>query len=237
MNEHIILLGDSILDNAPYVTPRPECVLHQVRAAGCRATLRARDGAVMSHVRDKQLQLRLPLDATVLVLSIGGNNGLRALARMQHAPWTTLTSFFGDFRREYEELVDHVLLSQELPLVLCTIYQPQFRETHGWLVQAVVDVGVRLMNRAIRGAAEAHGLAVLDLWAIFTRREDYANAIEPGIPGGHKLVRNLVQLLRDGAHRAGRYVLYADDAYDADMAKELESVTRFSTARVNTAFI
>ena len=75
---HIVLLGDSIFDNARYVPDRPP-VIEQVRRGlplGWQATLVAVDGHT---VEDIVLQLpRVPAAATHLVLSIGGNDALGA---------------------------------------------------------------------------------------------------------------------------------------------------------------
>ena len=73
---HIVLLGDSIFDNAAYVAGGPD-VVRQLRAllpAGWRATLNARDGAVIADI-PAQLR-RLPEGATHLVVSVGGNDAL-----------------------------------------------------------------------------------------------------------------------------------------------------------------
>ena len=77
---HIVLLGDFIFDNA-YVAGGPDVVrqLRDILPSGCRATLSARDGAVIA---DLPLQLqRLPTDATDLVVSISGNDALGLLDR------------------------------------------------------------------------------------------------------------------------------------------------------------
>ena len=71
---HIVLLGDSIFDNAAYVRPGEPDVVHQLRArlpAGAKATLAAVDGAPAADVR-RQLE-RLPAGATHLIVSAGGN--------------------------------------------------------------------------------------------------------------------------------------------------------------------
>src|SRR5688500_2100368 len=67
---HIVLLGDSIFDNAAYVASGPD-VVRQVRdilPPGWRATLQARDGAFIADVTE-QLQ-RVPADASHLVVSV-----------------------------------------------------------------------------------------------------------------------------------------------------------------------
>jgi hypothetical protein len=87
---HIVLLGDSVFDNASYVKGGPD-VIRQLQAKlpdGGRATLCAIDGSMVQDVKS-QLS-RLPPDATHLVVSAGGNDALnnvnilgeKALARM-----------------------------------------------------------------------------------------------------------------------------------------------------------
>ena len=75
--QHVILLGDSILDNAAYVAGKPD-VVQQLRdrlaGSGWRATLKAVDGSITSDVEHQLRQL--PADASHLVVSIGGNDVL-----------------------------------------------------------------------------------------------------------------------------------------------------------------
>ena len=81
--KHIVLLGDSIFDNAAYVAGGPD-VVRQLRALSprdARASLSARDGAVIADV-SHQLQ-SLPPDATHLVLSVGGNDALGEAALLE----------------------------------------------------------------------------------------------------------------------------------------------------------
>src|SRR2546426_12247079 len=72
MNGHVALLGDSVLDNGAYTSGGPDVArqLTSMLPAGWRASLLAVDGAMMG---DLEHQLyRLPVDATHVVLSIGG---------------------------------------------------------------------------------------------------------------------------------------------------------------------
>ncbi len=67
MNPHLVLLGDSIIDNAAYVPRRRPAVIDQVRSRlpeDWSATLLARDGSVIDDVH-QQLEV-LPADATHL---------------------------------------------------------------------------------------------------------------------------------------------------------------------------
>ena len=73
---HIVLLGDSIFDNAAYVKGGPD-VISQLQAKlpdSWNATLCAVDGSMVQDI-NSQLS-RMPKDATHLVVSAGGNNAL-----------------------------------------------------------------------------------------------------------------------------------------------------------------
>ncbi len=73
---HLVLLGDSIFDNARYTSGGPD-VVSQVRRllpSGWSASLLAMDGSTTDNIAD-QMQ-RVPDETTHLVLSIGGNNAL-----------------------------------------------------------------------------------------------------------------------------------------------------------------
>src|SRR3954462_371801 len=73
---HVVLLGDSIFDNARYVPDGPSVLDHLRRMLpdGWKTTLLAVDGSI---AEDVPRQLRgLPDDASHLVVSTGGNNAL-----------------------------------------------------------------------------------------------------------------------------------------------------------------
>src|SRR5689334_4666126 len=112
---HIVLLGDSIFDNQPYVA-RGRATIDELTARlprGWRATLLARDG---DHARDVVAQLRaLPDTATHLVLSAGGNDALdqqsllgapaNSVAEALHR----LGSAAREFESEYRAMLNAVL--------------------------------------------------------------------------------------------------------------------------------
>jgi hypothetical protein len=81
--KHIVLLGDSIFDNAAYVSGGPDVIrqLHSQLPEGWKATLKAIDGSVIDCVR-KQLS-ELPLDVTHLVISVGGNDALNHASMLE----------------------------------------------------------------------------------------------------------------------------------------------------------
>ncbi len=73
---HVVLLGDSIFDNAAYVHGGPDVIAHlkSILPQDWKATLLAADGAISIDVIG---QIRkIPESATHLVVSAGGNDGL-----------------------------------------------------------------------------------------------------------------------------------------------------------------
>jgi hypothetical protein len=202
----VVLLGDSVFDNAAYVGGGPE-VVAQLRAAlpaGWRAGLAAVDGAVAADV-PRQLT-RLPRDATHFVLSAGGNDALRAegvlaepvrgvvaeaLARLDAARLR--------FREAYRATLDAVL-GRGLPAAVCTIYDPRFPDPAR---RRLGVAGLALFNDVILREAFARGLPVIDLRLVCDEDADFANPIEPSVRGGAKIAAAVASLVAgDGAAAA-----------------------------------
>ena len=201
----VVLLGDSIFDNAAYVAGAPD-VLRQVRQRlpeGVKATLAAVDGSTM---RDVPQQLgRLPEDATHLVLSVGGNDALSssdflgAPARSVAEALSGLADIGAGFERGYRSVLAEVL-GQGLPTAICTVYYPRFPDA---ALQKVAVAGLTVFNDCIVRAAIAHGLSLLDLRLICTEEGDYANPIEPSAQGGEKIARAIAEFV-EGSPAGGR---------------------------------
>ena len=117
---HVILLGDSIFDNAPYTRGGP-AVASQVRKLvppGWTVSLLAVDGSSTDDISG-QMQ-RLPKDATHLILSVGGNNALTYASRLGISLFGMLGAFTSkaldsladvseDFERQYRSAVGECL--------------------------------------------------------------------------------------------------------------------------------
>ena len=194
---HVVLLGDSIFDNAAYVAGAPD-VIRQVRKRlpqGSKATLVAVDGNKIGDVGRKLR--RVPLDATHLVLSIGGNDALgssdflSAPARSTAEALSGLADIGDDFERGYLAMLTDVL-AHELPMAICTIYYPRFPDA---ALQKVAVAALTVFNDCIVRAAFAHGLPLLDLRLICTEAGDYANPIEPSAQGGEKIALAIAEFV------------------------------------------
>ncbi len=205
MSTHVVLLGDSIFDNAAYVPGHP-AVAAQLGMAlpEARVTLLARDGDVVANM-PAQLQ-RLPSDATHLVVSIGGNDAIGHIDVLTESSKSVGQSLLlmldiGDeFERDYRAMVERVL-ARGVPTALCTIYYPAFEEQG---LQRMAVAAETFFNDVIMRCAFDQGVPLIDLRLICNESADYANPIEPSANGGRKIVSAIVRLVRD--HDFGRRV-------------------------------
>jgi hypothetical protein len=207
---HIILLGDSIFDNAAYVPGGPPVIaqLQSILPQGWQATLAAVDGSVTTSVIGQVA--RIPSSATHLIVSVGGNDGLSRASILQQpvasvvAAVEQLAALRAEFERNYRHMLD-ALLAVGKPLSVCTVYDPCFPEP---LMQLLTKTALNLFNDCILREAIARGLPVLDLRLVCTEHRDYANPIEPGVPGGQKIAAAIVDLIRCHDFSSRRTVVY-----------------------------
>ena len=200
---HIVLLGDSIFDNAAYVPGGPDVVaqLRESLPAGWSASLLAVDGAVIDGVA-RQLA-RLPADATHLVVSAGGNDALghsdllerRATSSPQVLGW--LADAAEGFETRYRRMLD-AILARRLPLTLCTIYNGNL----GPPVNRLAATALAVFDDVILRVATEWSLPVIELRLVCTEPSDYANPIEPSVQGGAKIARAVARALTSGEAQA-----------------------------------
>jgi hypothetical protein len=186
---HVVLLGDSIFDNAAYVGNGPD-VIRQLRAAlpqGWRATLNAVDGATLQNI---PMQLaHLPADASHLVVSVGGNDALleagvlEERARSVGAALDRLGAVRNRFQQSYRNMLADVG-SRRLPTAVCTIYDARFPDPD---LRRRASLALTLINDCITREVFLHDMTLIDLRLICDSDDDFANPIEPSIAGGAKI--------------------------------------------------
>ena len=207
---HVVLLGDSIFDNAAYVRGGP-AVIDQVAGLlpeGWRATLKAVDGSVIDDVH-RQLE-RLPGDASHLILSAGGNDILGELGVLGARVSTVgeglkrLADIRERFDRDYDRLI-RAIRGRGLPTAVCTIYNPWFPDP---VLQREAVAALCLFDDGIIRAAQRSRLPILDLRALCTSEEDFATPIEPSTIGGDKIAHAIVDLVLHHDFTRGQSVLW-----------------------------
>jgi lysophospholipase L1-like esterase len=198
---HVVLLGDSIFDNAAYVAGGPDVVrqLREILPSGWRATLNALDGAVIADL-PQQLQ-KLPSDATHLVVSVGGNDALgesglleRKVASMAEA-LELITAVRERFRSAYARMLDQIL-QRRLPLAVCTIYAARFPEP---VTRRLAATALTALNDAITREAFARNVDCIDLRILCDDDRDFANPIEPSVHGGAKIAEAILNFAAPSA--------------------------------------
>lgn len=205
MTAHVVLLGDSILDNGAYTSGGPAVItqLQGMLPEGWQASLLALDGSMID---DLEAQLaRVPSDATHLVIAIGGNNVLANLDVLElHVKSSSeallrLGQRMATFERAYRKTIERAIrLGRES--ILCTIYNGNLDAAEGIDASllpdpAVARVGLTAFNDVILRVAFQAKLPVIDLRFVCSEPGDYANPIEPSSRGGEKIARAIVRAL------------------------------------------
>jgi hypothetical protein len=206
---HVVLLGDSIFDNARYVPDRSP-VIEQLRKAlptGWSATLLAVDGHI---TEDVVAQLRgLPSDATHLIVSAGGNDALMQgglLGERTHSVGEALTlvhEIRERFRKSYRSML-RALGAVGRPTTICTVYDaiPGLKTAE--------SVALAGFNEVILREGGSVGLPIIDLRLICDRSSDYSHVspIEPSVVGGSKIVSVIAEVVTTHDFEKRHSVIY-----------------------------
>lgn len=197
--KHLVLLGDSILDNKAYVGGGLDVVSHlrQMMPDTWQATLRAVDGSVVENVQKQTLDL--PNDATHLFVSVGGNNAILNADVLQMNVSSSAEVFdrLGDlastFEFQYREMLQAVL-SLNKPTTVCTIYYPRIPEA---FAQKISVAALATFNDVIIRQGFLAGVPLIDLRLICNEDSDYANEIEPSEAGGGKIAKTILRVVNE----------------------------------------
>ena len=197
---HIILLGDSIFDNAAYVGENNPDVITQLKnnlPKTWKATLKAVDG---HKVQDIYSQLKiLPKDSTHLVLSVGGNDALSCInivnekVNSSAQVFNKLANLREEFEEKYQELLQTILMFH-LSTTICTIYNPNYSDP---MLQRLSMTGLTVFNDTIISQGFKAGIPIIDLRLVFNESQDYANPIEPSVKGGQKIVNVILNVIKE----------------------------------------
>lgn len=201
---HIVLLGDSTLDNARHLDlDAGEMSVEGQLSKRCaemgwELTLLARDGSTLDDVARQQLPF-IPDEATHLVLSASGNNLLCLLNEMADSHWSlgSMVSSIGEglpqVADSYRRLLQ-AMKSSGCHMACCTVYRPQFRHI---FLRTLATVSLGVHNGRIHQIAHDLDISVIDMGALFDCDEDFANPLELSHQGGAKVVENVMQFMRD----------------------------------------
>ena len=202
MARRVILLGDSIFDNAAYVGAGESDVSAHLRARlppeEWVVELRAVDGAIAGDV-PAQLDRGPVQPPGVFVLSAGGNDALACIDMLsdprQYTIGAVLEQFYAikeAFRRTYSSTLDRIL-GHALPTIACTIYNPVFEDA---LAQRAAEAALSVFNDVITQEALRRRVPMIDLRLVCCDTADFANPIEPSHQGGGRIADAIVAAVR-----------------------------------------
>ncbi|MGN6704167.1 MAG: SGNH/GDSL hydrolase family protein [Burkholderiaceae bacterium] len=202
----VCLLGDSVFDNGRYTAGGPDVgeQVDQALPRGWRVHLLAVDGATTADI-PAQLK-RLPVDASHLVLSVGGNDAMRQFELLDHPvnsigeALATMSRVVEHFEDDYRNTID-ACLNKGSPLTVCTVYNGNFP---GLDNRRQVRIAVAAFNDAILRTAIDRKLTVIDLRQVCNRPEHFANAIEPSSSGGERIAQAIAGVLTGTAAPGAR---------------------------------
>jgi len=193
---NVVLIGDSTLDNGLYTDGGPSVPEHLEALLGSDGvvTMLAVDGNTTADVENSLSAV--PKEATHLFMSVGGNDAmlrvdvLERAANSVSAALLELANVMEGFRDDYHRCLDAVL-QLGLPTSICTIYNGAFEEETG--EQTVISTALCVFNNVIVQAGLDHGLTVVDLRRVCSRRSCFANPIEPNTEGGRKIAESILE--------------------------------------------
>lgn len=206
MSRHVVLFGDSILDNAAYVDGGPD-VATQLRAVlnpDDRVTLKAIDGSISEQV-ERHLG-DCPEDATHVIVSSGGNDILHHAALLEQPCGTMAAAMavLGEARAVFEpahrSLVDTAAML-DLPVAMCTIYDANMGPH--------ITIAMAIFNDAITRHIHSAAIDLIDLRLVCEQSTDYANPIEPSVAGGAKIAAVIAEYVNSVEQKSDRTRVFA----------------------------
>ena len=202
---HIVLIGDSVLDNASYVDSGESIqdLLHKA-IPNATISLLAVDGSMTTDI-SKQIA-NFAQDATHIIFSCGGNDAINSIDVLNQSTSTiedallTLAEIRQKFRQNYISALKLVsTLSNNV--AACTIYNKVP------LLDDSSRTALALFNEIILEELSSRQIPIIDLRVIFNDESDFSpiSPIEPSVHGGRKLVLTLEKLIA-ADFKSGIYV-------------------------------
>jgi len=209
-SKHIVLLGDSIFDNAGYVDAGDSVIEQLARKlpSDTKATLLAVDGDVTNDVY-AQLD-NFPHDATHVFISCGGNDALR-IANVLNKPVNSVgeamdvfTEIKNQFEKHYSSMM-HAVRGKSSQISICTVHDsvPEYSER--------ALTALSMFNEVILAVAFKLNAPVIDLRLACNDPRDYSpvSPIEPSKYGGEKITDLILAVTEQHSFDGNRSVIYS----------------------------
>jgi len=209
-SKHIVLLGDSIFDNAGYVDSGDSVIEQLARKlpSDIKATLLAVDGDVTNDVY-AQLD-NFPDNATHVFISCGGNDALR-IANVLNKSVNSVgeaMDIFTEIKNQFEQRYSKMLLAvkgKSARISICTVHDsvPEYTEK--------ALTALSMFNEVILAEAFKLNAPVIDLRLACNDPRDYSpvSPIEPSKYGGEKITDLVKAVTEQHSFDGNRSVIYS----------------------------
>lgn len=177
-NTSVILIGDSLLDNAKYV-PVNKTVFDFLMKKNPKTYLFAADNSTIStaYIQSAYLDNMSNSDAWI-VISIGGNDLLK------------YPSSYARIMKQYDNFIAYI--HEQVPqsnVVLLNLFyplNPDYKRYHPIIPK---------WNKHVQSIADKYHYYVVDVSSILVTRQDIVHDIEPSVTGGHKLANAIHKVI------------------------------------------
>lgn len=193
--KNIILLGDSILNNKSYVSPKKSIVEIIEDTKSGQTYCYARDSARIFDVY-KQIELIKIKINDYIFLSIGGNDILNYFENCNNDDCfidNNINIFLSSIFDIYKDLVQSINIRfPNNKIYLLDIYYP-IDNKYSSYYSIIYKWNNMLYEFASHNNNNISG--VLKISSIFTSKTDFIFDIEPSETGGHKIAENIIHLV------------------------------------------
>jgi lysophospholipase L1-like esterase len=188
-NKTIVMLGDSMLENANYVNKDrsvTELVKNYVEAKDYNFYNFAKDGETIPTVSHKIARLtsnqiqKLNKRTTHIFLSVGGNDILKLNQPLEAS--VIVSTFL-----KYIELIK--LIKSRFPnakLTVLNLYTP----TASWI--EIYRISIKQWNEALEQKKTKYNYGIIDVNKLLFDKQDFTHDIEPSVIGGQKIVNEII---------------------------------------------
>ena len=182
---NIILMGDSIFKNDPYVE-KGESVGDLLQDKQGNSIVVAEDGAVIDDLDYQFSKIPNNLDNknTKIIVSVGGNDILERYALSDISKTDYVDRIFSKYKGKIDELRD----SCHCEFILCNIYYPKSKEYKRYYNL------IEKWNDKLERYAKKNKLKVLNIDDTVNKKNHFTNDIEPSAKGSKIITNNILSL-------------------------------------------
>lgn len=181
-NKSLVLMGDSILNNEPYVEEDQTVESNLIQTTSDRVFTLAKDHSTIQDVYSQLDAIPISYNnaQTYIVLSVGGNNLLSELLYSKRGKVNVRLIF-----DEYKKLVLSVRkTNNKANLFLVDIYYP---------ISGTFHKIIHPWNALLYRFAEKHNIPVVKISESFTQGQDFINHIEPSQKGSKIIAETILK--------------------------------------------